>query len=104
MKGLRALLSGCFIAGSLAASAQEGSPPLPSIGESAHFRFATASADTTALGKEFDEIFNVVLRRLGVSLDKKVTVAIVPPAPGSCGSRGSTMVARVLSAALHEPA
>jgi hypothetical protein len=35
----------------------------------------------------------VVLRRLGVSLDKKVTVAIVPPAPGSCGSRGSTMVA-----------
>lgn len=88
MKGLRALLPMCLVAGTVAAAAQEGFPPLPTISESMHFKFAT---DAPASGGELDEIFEVVVERLGVSLDEKVTVAFAPSNPGACPSRGTTM-------------
>lgn len=69
--------------------------PPSTIGDSAHFELAApfgySSADTRALREEFDEIFEVVVGRLGVSLEEKITVRFAPPNPGPCRSRGWTM-------------
>ena len=69
---------------------------LPSTAsESGHFRFdasvAYTSADSRALGEQFDEIFEVVVGRLGVSREEKTRVTFGPPSPGPCRSRGWTM-------------
>ena len=90
---LRALLLMAVIAGSLAANAQERSELPSTAGESRHFEFVGfTSGDSRASGIPFDEIYEVVVGRLGVSLDEKVMVAFDTPNTGPCLSRGWTMV------------
>jgi hypothetical protein len=85
-----------LVAAALAARAQEDFASPPTIGESPHLELAPPAgytpAEARALRVQFDAIFEVVAERLGVSLDERVTVALVAPAPGPCRSRGWTMV------------
>ena len=90
--GLRTLMLVSVAVGPQAADAQE--VVLPSTAsESRHFEFVgSTAAESHALAGQFDEIFEVVVRRLGVSLEDKVKVTFGPPNPGPCRSRGWTMV------------
>jgi hypothetical protein len=86
MKIVVALLAAFLITLSLRVAAQE----------SAHFEFSGslggAPADTRARRERFEEIFEAVTERLGVSLDYTMTVTFAAPNPGPCRSRGATMV------------
>jgi hypothetical protein len=85
MKAVVALLAALLIALQRAAAQ-----------ESAHFEFSGSlgdtPADTRALRERFEEIFEAVTERLGVSLNYAVTVTFAAPNPGPCRSRGATMV------------
>jgi hypothetical protein len=78
---------------SLAAIAQP-----PTSGESAHFVVVApagaSAAESRALTEKLDEIYEVVVKRVGVSLDQKVTVRFAAPNASPCRPRGMTMLPR----------
>ena len=90
VQGLGVLAAACL---TLQAAAQP-----PTSGESTHFEldapFGSSSADRRALGTQLDEIFEVIVERVGVSLDQKVTVRFAPPNPSPCRPRGATVLPR----------
>jgi hypothetical protein len=85
-----------FVAGSLTAGAQESFGLPPATVETEHFGldvpFGYTSADAGALEQQFEEVYEVVVARLGVVPTEKVRVTFSPPVGGPCGRRGSTML------------
>jgi len=91
MKTKRAFLALQLIATSPVVTAQQaipGNTPQPP-----HFEIAEASDYVpTNVVQHFDEIYAVVVERLGVSLDETIRLLFAPTNPGPCRTRGSTMV------------
>jgi hypothetical protein len=79
-----------LLAASRVASAQQA---LPSTSlESAHFEIAADSSFVPMnVERQFAEIYDAVVERLGVSLEEQVRVVFAPPNPGPCRQRGAMM-------------
>ena len=89
MKTKRAFLALQLIATSPVVTAQQAG----NTRQSPHFEIAEASGYVpTNVERHFDEIYAVVVERLGVSLDETVKVVFSPPDPGPCRQRGAMML------------
>jgi hypothetical protein len=91
-RGLRVLLILQPIAASLVVTAQETSPRDTL---STRFELAGPSSytdeETLALRERFEEVFDAVMERVGVSLAHPIMVVFRPPSSVPCASRGATM-------------
>lgn len=86
----RAALAVQLIAASPGVTAQQALPVTEPV--SAHFEIVeTSSYVPSNVGQHFEEIYAVVVERLGVSLEERVRLVFSPPNPGPCRQRGATM-------------
>ena len=86
----RAFLALQLIAASPVVMAQLASPS--SAREPPHFEITAGSSYVpTNVRPHLEEIYAVVVERLGVSLEQTVTLVFAPPNPGPCRQRGAAM-------------